>query len=334
MTDRDPGRRVGSPSRRFPARCAARCATAPGGRNARCAYQSGGFPPRPRGRRGGRRDGGAVLRLHVVRGSGVDYYLTDLGPGRSDGSRVAGESPGVWTGGGAADLALGGAVAGPDLVRVLAGTEPAGERELRLTRGPRPVSGFDLVFTAAKSASVLHLLAHRELGAATGAAHDAAVADALDLPRGRRHRRRDARTGARSTTWPPPARWRRGSSTGRVGPGTPTSTPTWWWPTSPTASTVAGRRSTADACSSTGVPPGRCTTPRSGTTWVGRPASPGAALRTGRGRSWGSTPSCAASCRSARRPSTRRSHAGREGGDRPGPDGWPSTPTVRPRTRR
>jgi conjugative relaxase-like TrwC/TraI family protein len=46
------------------------------------------------------------------------------------------------------------------------------------------VSGFDLVFAAPKSVSVLHLLAPRELGAATGDAHRAAVSDALDYLEG------------------------------------------------------------------------------------------------------------------------------------------------------
>jgi conjugative relaxase-like TrwC/TraI family protein len=120
-----------------------------------------------------------VLRVHVVRGAGVDYYVADLVPGRAEGSPVAGESPGVWAGRGPADLGLAGPVDGPDLADVLAGRDPSGERTLRRTAGTRPVSGFDLVFAAPKSVSVLHLLAHRELGAATGDAHRAAVADAL-----------------------------------------------------------------------------------------------------------------------------------------------------------
>jgi conjugative relaxase-like TrwC/TraI family protein len=120
-----------------------------------------------------------VLRVHVVRGSGVDYYVADLVPGRAEGSAVAGESPGVWTGRGTSDLGLRGTVEGPEFAGVLAGRDPSGERALRQVRGARPVSGFDLVFAAPKSVSVLHLLAHRELGAATGGAHRAAVADAL-----------------------------------------------------------------------------------------------------------------------------------------------------------
>ncbi len=114
-----------------------------------------------------------------MRGTGVDYYVADLVPGRAEGSPVAGESPGRWAGRGTADLGLAGRVEGRDLAGILAGRDPTGERTLRLAAGPRPVSGFDLVFAAPKSVSVLHLLAHRELGAATGEAHRGAVADAL-----------------------------------------------------------------------------------------------------------------------------------------------------------
>ena len=39
--------------------------------------------------------------MQVVRDGGVGYYVQDLVPGRAEGTRVAGESPGVWTGGGA-----------------------------------------------------------------------------------------------------------------------------------------------------------------------------------------------------------------------------------------
>jgi conjugative relaxase-like TrwC/TraI family protein len=125
-----------------------------------------------------------VLRLHVVRGAGVDYHLTDLVPGgldrdgRTDGTGVAGESPGAWTGRGSAALGLHGAVAGPDLAGVLAGRDPAGG-VLRQAQGDRAVHGFDLVFAAPKAVSLLHLLAPRELAVAAGSAHAAAVADAV-----------------------------------------------------------------------------------------------------------------------------------------------------------
>jgi conjugative relaxase-like TrwC/TraI family protein len=117
--------------------------------------------------------------VHVVRGSGVDYYLRDLVPGRAEETLVAGESPGRWSGRGCAALGLGGPVEGSGLAEVLAGRDPVDGRELRRTRGNRPVSGFDLTFCAPKSASVLHMLAPAELGGAVGASHEAAVTDAV-----------------------------------------------------------------------------------------------------------------------------------------------------------
>jgi conjugative relaxase-like TrwC/TraI family protein len=123
-----------------------------------------------------------VLRVHVVRGGGIGYYLADLVHERPDGTigaRVAGESPGQWTGQGSAALGLLGAVDDRDLAEVLAGRDPTGGGALRRAEVARPVCGFDLVFAAPKAVSLLHLLGPRELGAAAGAAHAAAVADAV-----------------------------------------------------------------------------------------------------------------------------------------------------------
>jgi conjugative relaxase-like TrwC/TraI family protein len=123
-----------------------------------------------------------VLKLHVVRGDGVDYHLADLGHDGAlavEGPGVAGESPGEWAGRGSDALGLRGAVRRPDLAEVLAGRHPTGGGALRQVQGARPVCGFDLVFAAPKAVSLLHLLAPRELGAAAGSAHTAAVADAV-----------------------------------------------------------------------------------------------------------------------------------------------------------
>jgi len=115
----------------------------------------------------------------VVRDSGVGYYVRDLVPGRAEGSRVVGESPGVWTGRGVGVLGLRGTVGADEFAEVLAGQDPSGDRLLRAGRGPRAVSGVDVLFVAPKSASLLHLLGSREMAEATGAAHEAAVADAV-----------------------------------------------------------------------------------------------------------------------------------------------------------
>ena len=146
---------------------------------------------------------------------------------------MAGESPGVWAGRGSGDLGLGGPRGGPDLAGVLAGTDPVGRSAaLRLARGPASGVRFRPDVRRPKSVSVLHLLAPRELGAATGAAHGAAVADALGYLEGAGLGVRRA-GGAPCGTWPRPVRWPRVSSTGPAGPWIPTSTPTWWWPTWP-----------------------------------------------------------------------------------------------------
>ena len=46
-----------------------------------------------------------MLKIHVVRPGGHRYYVDDLVPGRAEGTRVAGESPGAWLGAGTSDWA-------------------------------------------------------------------------------------------------------------------------------------------------------------------------------------------------------------------------------------
>ncbi len=119
-----------------------------------------------------------MLRMQVVRGGRAGYYVGDLVPGRAEGTGVAGESPGAWTGGGAGVLGLRGRVEATPFTDLLSGRDPLGDRLLRQVPATRGVSGFDLVFCAPKSVSLLHLLGPRELAGAAGAAHDEAVAAA------------------------------------------------------------------------------------------------------------------------------------------------------------
>jgi conjugative relaxase-like TrwC/TraI family protein len=121
-----------------------------------------------------------VLRIHPVRGEGHRYYTDDLVPGRAEGSRVAGESPGVWTGGGAATLGLDGTVHPEAFRQVLEGLDPRSGDRMRRLHGGQTVSGFDLTFCAPKSVSLLHLLAPTEIAAQAGAGHHAAVEEATD----------------------------------------------------------------------------------------------------------------------------------------------------------
>ena len=133
--------------------------------------------------------------MHVVRGAGVNYYVRDLVPGRAEETLVAGESPGLWAGRGSASLGLDGPVDSSGFTEVLAGRDPGSGSGLRSSRGDRPVSGFDLTFCAPKSVSVLHLLAPAELGAAAGAAHQQAVADAVGYLERQGHGVRRVRSG-------------------------------------------------------------------------------------------------------------------------------------------
>jgi conjugative relaxase-like TrwC/TraI family protein len=121
-----------------------------------------------------------VLKIHVIRQGGHHYYVEDLVPGRAEGSRVAGEVPGVWAGSGIPSLGLCGPVDPFPFGEVLEGRDPRSGRPLRVVQGDRSVAGYDLTFCAPKSVSLLHLLAPREIAAAAGAGHQAAVADALD----------------------------------------------------------------------------------------------------------------------------------------------------------
>jgi len=117
--------------------------------------------------------------MHVVREGGHGYYVDDLVPGRAEGTLVAGEARGTWSGSGAASLGLEGAVEAGAFAALLGGCDPASARALRTRRGDRNVAGYDLTFCAPKSVSLLHLLAPREIAGEVGAAHGAAVAEAL-----------------------------------------------------------------------------------------------------------------------------------------------------------
>ena len=257
-----------------------------------------------------------------MRGDGVDYYVADLvarrGPGAKPG--VAGESPGEWTGRGSAALGLRGAVAAPDLAEVLAGRDPPGDGALRQAHGgPAGVPAFDLVFAAPKSVSLLHLLAPRELAAAAGAATRAAVADAVGYLEAAGLGVRRTRRWPGPPPRPPPGPWPPDSSTGPAAPSTPTSTPTWWWPTWPRGWTDGGRRSTAVACSSTGGPLEAVydaslrhhLTRTAGVAWQRAPVGPVGGGRRG-------SRCCAGSSRSGRRRSTSRSHRVAGGRGSPG----------------
>ena len=168
---------------------------------------------------------------------------------------------GRWVGNASPGLGLGGEVSGEDLRAVLAGLAPGtgltpnGEQ---LRAHPRRVPGFDLTFSVPKSVSVAYALGDPLVQGAVVEAGEAAVADALAwLEREACHvrrgtNRRDAKV-PRVEGWghagsPAPGSWLRSSDTAPAGPATRNSIGTSWWPTSPRARTVDGRRSTPPVC--------------------------------------------------------------------------------------
>jgi hypothetical protein len=96
------------------------------------------------------RGGRAVLKVHVVREGGHGYYVDDLVPGRAEGTLVAGEARGAWSGNGAASLGLRGPVEAGAFAELLGGCDPASATVLRSRRGDRSVAGYDLTFCAQK----------------------------------------------------------------------------------------------------------------------------------------------------------------------------------------
>ena len=107
------------------------------------------------------------------------YYLDQVAKGREDYYGGEGEAPGEWIGDGAALLGLTGQVEEEGVLRLLQGRHPRSGNPLRELIPDGAVAGFDLTFRAPKSVSILFGIAEPEMSAAVGAAHDAAVAEAL-----------------------------------------------------------------------------------------------------------------------------------------------------------
>ena len=125
----------------------------------------------------------AVLRIARLTDRNGRYYLTDLaeelgavralrGPGPSQ------VSPGRWMGAGSDGLGLSGPVDAQGLAAVLSGCHPRTGHPLRRRAGT--VAGYDLVFAAPKSVSVLYGLGGETAAAAALDAHRAAVEAAVD----------------------------------------------------------------------------------------------------------------------------------------------------------
>jgi len=129
------------------------------------------------------------------------YYESTVAQGVEDYYAGRGESPGVWQGSAAAGLGLVGVVRDGDLGQLMRGRDPASGARLRrsvavrriqveqldattgkrrlVERELRPVAGFDLVFSAPKSVSLLHALGDERIRFETSQAHQAAWQAAL-----------------------------------------------------------------------------------------------------------------------------------------------------------
>lgn len=109
-----------------------------------------------------------------------DYYLNSVARGVEDYYLGAGEAPGYWLGGGAADLGLEGHVRERELTPVLEGRDPASGEAVSHRKHKARMPGFDLTFRAPKSVSLVHALGPKEASNEIINAHDSAVLLALD----------------------------------------------------------------------------------------------------------------------------------------------------------
>src|SRR5687767_2590583 len=101
---------------------------------------------------------------HAVASRAEDYYVGGT------------EAPGEWDGRGAAELGLRGTVGADQMRRTLAGQAPLAGVELRRSGS---VAGFDVTFSAPKSASVLFGIGDAAMQQAIREAHQHAVVEAF-----------------------------------------------------------------------------------------------------------------------------------------------------------
>jgi conjugative relaxase-like TrwC/TraI family protein len=142
-----------------------------------------------------------VLSVAKLTPGQESYYERSVAAGLDDYYAGRGESPGIWTGRGAAALGLEGVVQEGQLGALIRGANPVTKERLRSHAKARtitieridphsgkrwieqkklsPVAGFDLVFSPPKSVSLLHALGDEQTRLAVNAAHTAAWQAAL-----------------------------------------------------------------------------------------------------------------------------------------------------------
>ncbi len=137
-----------------------------------------------------------MLSIGKLTAGREDYYL-DLASGHDDYYLHPDETAGRWTGTLAATLGLAGAVTPADFRAVLSGRHPTdGTPLLRDPDRPGRVTGFDLTFSAPKSASLLWALSEPAIADAVAAAHDQAVTDTVEAIEAEAVRARRGHAGA------------------------------------------------------------------------------------------------------------------------------------------
>ena len=111
------------------------------------------------------------------------YYTEKVAEGAEDYYAGEGEAAGYWLGDAAEEVGLNGVVDAKKLTAMLSGKNPlTGEPLLsqRGVRGEGPVPGFDLTFSAPKSATLLWALGSKATASEVLAAHQLSVKAALD----------------------------------------------------------------------------------------------------------------------------------------------------------
>lgn len=115
-----------------------------------------------------------VSLAKVARG-GQRYYLEAVAGGIEDHRPPGGEPDGTWLGGATASLGLSGRVTADQLDAVLAGAHPGTGEVVSRTHTRVKVAGYDLVFSAPKSVSLLFALGDGSMAEQVLASHREAV---------------------------------------------------------------------------------------------------------------------------------------------------------------
>ena len=120
----------------------------------------------------------AKLSASDAPGRGVRYYVKHIANSRDDYYNGSGEAPGRWLGTGAEALGLSGRVDAEIYLAIMSGRDPTTGTPLVPLPDDR-LPGYDLTFSAPKSASLLWAFGDPEVAEAVRQAHSKAVAAAL-----------------------------------------------------------------------------------------------------------------------------------------------------------